>query len=107
MSFQIKFSAAILILLILPFQMKAEEKKPETIYLFGKKPIQLEATKDGIKQNRNPGFVCELKAKISGEKFSEWGQTEEDARLIVAKNCSDKAGLLLCKKENATCIQDK
>lgn len=84
-------------------QASAEEKKPETIYLFGQRPIQLEATKDGIKQNKDPGFVCELKAKITGEKFSEWGQTEDDARSIVTKKCSDKAGLLLCKRDEASC----
>jgi hypothetical protein len=102
----LKIIVAALFLLSSNVRAQAEEKKQDTIYLFGKKPIQLEPTRNGIKQNKNSGFICELKAKLTGEKFSEWGQTENDARSIVTKKCSGKAGLLLCKRDDATCKQD-
>lgn len=89
------------------FRAWTEDKPPETIYLFGKKPIQIEVNKEGLKQNKEPGYNCELKAKLSGEKFSDWGQTEKDARSLVAKKCADKAGLLLCKEKEAVCKKEE
>lgn len=74
---------------------------------FGSKPIQLSIGSDGIKRKESPGFNCELKASLGDAHYSAWGETEEDARSLVAKACSDKSGLLLCKKANATCQQEK
>ena len=78
----------------------------ETISLFGTKPIQLSIGADGIKKNDKPGFICDLAASLGGAKYSEWGETEDDARSIVHKKCSDGSGLLLCKRDKAVCRQD-
>lgn len=88
---------------IAPAKSYPEEK---SINLFGAKPIQLNIGSEGITQRKEPGFVCDLAASLGGGHYSEWGQTEEDARSIVTKKCSDKSGMLLCKKEKATCKQD-
>lgn len=78
----------------------------ETLSLFGSKPIQLEVGPNGFKQRKEPGYICDLEASLGGAKYSEWGQTEEDARTIVHKKCSDKSGLLICKKDKAKCRQE-
>jgi hypothetical protein len=84
-----------------------DNKKQEPISLFGSKPIQLELTKEGVQVRKEPGFICDLDASLGGGHYSEWGQTEEDARTIVYKKCSDNSGLLLCKKSKITCKEDK
>ena len=97
----------LILILIIAAVAKAEstpEKK--SINLFGTKPIQLSVGSNGITQNKEPGYICDLDASLGGGHFSEWGQTEEDSRSIVAKKCSDKAGILLCKKEKAICKKD-
>ena len=83
---------------------KAESQKPISLSPFGTKPIQLSVDKDGIKRKEG-GFVCDLKA-FNGS-YSEWGETEDDAKTIVMKTCSDKSGLLLCKKDKITCTKDE
>jgi hypothetical protein len=93
----------LIFLLLLPGILSAEE----TINLFGSKPIQINVGKDGIKTQRGGGFVCDLAATLGGGKYSEWGQTESDARNIVMKICSDKSGSLLCKKDKVVCRQEK
>jgi len=79
--------------------------EPVTISPFGTKPIQLSIGKDGIKQNKEPGFVCELNA-MNGQ-YSEWGESERDARDLVHKKCSKKSGLLLCSKKKIKCRQEQ
>ncbi len=79
----------------------------ETIYLFGKKPVNITVGKDGVETQRGGGFVCDLTASLGGAKYSEWGKTESDARGIVHKVCSDKSGLLICKKDRITCRKDE
>jgi hypothetical protein len=103
-------AATLIIILTLHGPVRAGENKKEsdqTINLspFGSNPIQLSLDKDGIKQKKEPGFICELDA-INGH-YSEWGETEKDARTIVMNTCSDKSGLLLCKKDKITCKEDK
>jgi hypothetical protein len=79
----------------------------ETIYLFGKKPVNITVGKDGVETQRGGGFICDLAASLGDAKYSEWGKTESDARNIVHKKCSDKSGLLICKKDRVTCREDK
>jgi hypothetical protein len=92
-----------LIFLLINLAVHAEEP----LSLFGSKPIQLEVTDKGLQQRKEPGFICDLKAELSGDKYSEWGQSEKDAQALVHKKCSDKSGLLICKKDKITCRQDK
>jgi hypothetical protein len=79
---------------------------PTPISLFGSKAIQLSVDSQGLKQKEG-GFICELDASLGGGHYSEWGETEEDARTIVTKKCSGQSGLLVCKKEKAKCQKDK
>jgi hypothetical protein len=74
---------------------------------FGSKPIQLSIGAGGITKRKKPGYTCSLDATIGGGHYSEWGETEKDARTIVMKTCSNKSGLLLCKKDKVTCKQEK
>jgi hypothetical protein len=74
---------------------------------FGSKPIQISIGSEGIKTKQGGGYVCDLGASLGGGHYSEWGETENDARTIVLKACSDKSGLLLCKKDKVTCKQEK
>jgi hypothetical protein len=96
----------ILILIILFFTRVWAGDPPAEISLFGSKPIQLSVGKDGIKQNKTPGYVCEVTATLGGGHYSEWGETEKDARTIVMKKCSDESGMLLCKEDRVTCKID-
>lgn len=97
-----------LLLFSLPGISYAEKSSENTISgPFGLKPIQLTIGSNGITQNKVPGHICDLDASLGGGHYSEWGQTEEDARSIVTKKCSDKSGMLLCKREKAVCKQDK
>lgn len=95
-----KVCVAIILLFI--FNAQAEE----TLSLFGSKPIQLEIGKDGVKQRKEPGFICDLTASLGGASYTEWGQTEEDARSLVHKKCSEKSGLLICKRDKASCRKE-
>ncbi len=97
------FFVLIILTAITPAKSYPEEK---SINLFDAKPIQLNIGSEEITQRKEPGFVCDLVASLGGGHYSEWGETEEDARSIVTKKCSDKSGMLLCKKEKATCKQD-
>lgn len=87
-------------------QLLAQTDPPAVISPFGSKPIQLSIGTEGITR-KNDGYICNLEASIGGGKYSEWGETENDARTIVMKTCSNKSGLLLCKKDKITCHQDK
>jgi hypothetical protein len=88
--------------------LHAETPKENTIGgFFGSKPIQISIGANGITQNKVPGYICVLDASLGGGHYSEWGQTEEDARSIVTKKCSDKSGLFLCKKNKAVCKLDE
>lgn len=78
----------------------------EPLSLFGSKPIQLQLGTNGVTQRKEPGHICDLAASLGGAKYSDWGQTEDDARSLVHKKCSDKSGLLLCKKDKAICRRD-
>lgn len=73
---------------------------------FGAKPIQLSIGSNGITK-KDGGFICDLDASLSGKHYSEWGESEADARTIVHKACSKGSGLLLCKKKKITCKEDK
>lgn len=73
---------------------------------FGSKPIQLSIGANGITRKEG-GYICDLDASIGKAHFSEWGETENDARSIVAKKCYKNAGFLLCKKDKITCKQEK
>jgi hypothetical protein len=85
----------------------AESTKEKSISLFGSKPIQISISSEGITQRKEPGYICDLDVSLGGGHYSEWGETEDDARSIVTKKCSGKSGILLCKKEKAICKQDK
>ncbi len=74
---------------------------------FGSAPIQIGFGSKGIEIKKDPGFVCELTAVINGKKYTQWGETENDARSLVHKECSDNSGLLLCKKDKITCKQEQ
>lgn len=100
---KLTFISVTLIFFIFPDSVSAEE----TIYLFGKEPVNITADKDGIKTQRGGGWICDLKASLGDAQYSEWGKTESDARGIVHKVCSDKSGLLICKKDRITCHEDK
>jgi hypothetical protein len=78
---------------------------PMSLGLFGSKPIQLSVDKAGIKRVEH-GFVCDLDSEVSKVHYSEWGETEKDARIIVKKKCSNSSGLLLCKEDKITCKAD-
>lgn len=73
---------------------------------FGSKAIQLSIGPAGIVRKEG-GYICDIDTTIGGGHYSEWGETEGDARTIVMKTCSNKSGLLLCKKDKVTCKQDK
>jgi hypothetical protein len=75
--------------------------------LFGSKAIQLSVGADGIKQKKEPGYICDIDATLGGGHYSEWGETEKDARTIVMKTCDKNSGALLCKEEKITCKQEK
>ncbi len=110
MSSYFKYTAATFLLLITAVavaQTNKEAGKPISIGPFGSKPIQLSIDKDGIKKRKEPGHICDLTAAVTGTHYSEWGETESDARTIVTKKCSGDSGLLLCKKEKAICREDK
>jgi hypothetical protein len=107
MALKIHLVAVALVALILT-QIASADDAPKTISgPFGSKPIQLSVSSDGIKQRKEGGYICDLNASLGGGHYSEWGETEDDARTIVTKTCSNKSGLLLCKKDKATCRQDK
>jgi hypothetical protein len=80
------------------------KEKPKEINLFGTKAIQLGVSKDGIKRKEG-GHICELKA-INGA-YSEWGETDKDARELVLQKCSKNSGRLLCSRDKITCKEDK
>lgn len=82
----------------------AQAEEAISLSPFGSKPIQLGLGVDGI-ERKEGGFICDLDA-INGH-YSEWGETEKDARSLVMKTCGDKSGLLLCKKDKVTCQEDK
>ena len=84
----------------------AGDKEMPAIGLFGTKPIQIGIDEKGL-HKKEGGFICDLEASLGGAKYSEWGQTEEDARSIVTKKCGDKSGILLCKRDKAKCREDK
>lgn len=98
----------VLFLIIGLFQYSyAETPKDNSINLFGSKSIQIEINSEGLSKRKEPGYFCDLDASLGGAHYSEWGETEEDARTIVTKKCSAKSGLFLCKKEKAICKQEK
>jgi hypothetical protein len=102
------FMSAIFLIISLSNFSFAEPPKENTISgPFGLKPIQLSIGANGITQEKIPGFVCDLDASLGGGHYSDWGQTEDDARSIVTKKCSKNSGILLCKKDKAVCKQDK
>jgi hypothetical protein len=105
MTIKFFFINAAFFILLLSSVSYSEE--PAAISPFGSKPIQLSIGPGGITQNKQPGFTCVLDASLGGGHYSEWGQSENDARTIVHQKCSDKSGLLLCKKDKITCQQDK
>ncbi|MDZ4675939.1 MAG: hypothetical protein SGI74_00385 [Oligoflexia bacterium] len=96
------FTALALLIFINPSFAQAQIISP-----FGTKPIQLSIGSDGVKQRKEPGYICDIKATVGGGQYSEWGETEKDARTIVKKTCSDKSGLLLCIDDKITCKQEK
>jgi hypothetical protein len=91
--------------LLLPIILFAQSPTQTPISLFGSKAIQISADKDGLKRKEG-GYICDLTASLGGAHYSEWGETEDDARTIVWKACSDKSGLLICKKDKVTCKKD-
>ncbi len=95
-------------LLILVFSLVASgQTETKTISgPFGSKPIQLSFGSGGVTRKEG-GFICDLDPSLGGGHYSEWGESEEDARTIVVKKCSSKSGMLLCKKDKATCKPDK
>ena len=74
---------------------------------FGSKSIQISFGSGGVTTKQGGGYICDLNASLGGGHYSEWGETENDAREIVYKKCSGKSGLLLCKRDKVTCKQDK
>ena len=74
--------------------------------LFGAKPIQLSVDSGGV-HKKDGGFICDLDAELGAGHYSEWGETEKDARTIVHQKCSNKSGVLICKKDKIICKQDK
>lgn len=108
MSLKISLLTVLIAAALIHSNFAMAQTPPKTISgPFGSKPIQLSIGSDGIKRKEGPGYNCELKASLGDAHYSAWGETEEDARSLVAKSCSDKSGLLLCKKSNATCQQEK
>jgi len=106
MSSKFFFLAIASLLLCVPTLVFAQTT-PNTISgPFGSKPIQLSIGSKGI-ERKEGGFICDLDASLGSAHYSEWGETEKDARTIVLKTCSSKSGLLLCKKDKVTCKQDK
>ena len=104
---KLNITKIILFIIILSSISHAESAKDNTISLFGNKPIQINVDSDGITQHKEPGFICDLDASLGSGHYSEWGQTEDDARSIVTKKCSSRSGILLCKRDKAICKQDK
>lgn len=97
-----------IIMLALSDLSNAESPKDQTISgPLGSKPIQLSIGSNGITQRKEPGYICDLDASMGGGHYSEWGQTEDDARSIVTKKCASKSGFFLCKKDKAVCKQEK
>jgi hypothetical protein len=101
------FRAAIALLVIGHGGLSLAQNKPEAISgPFGSKAIQLSIGSGGITRKEG-GYICDLDATLGGGHYSEWGETEKDAQTIVMKTCSNKSGLLLCKKDKVTCREDK
>lgn len=103
----IKSNIFYLLLSILSVHVWAQSSPPPIISgPFGSKAIQLSIDSKGITRKEG-GYICSVKAAVNGAPYSEWGETEKDARTIVLKKCSGKSGLLLCKSDNVTCKEDK
>lgn len=83
-----------------------DSQKPIDLFGLGTKPIQIGLGKDGLERKGN-GYICDVSATLGNAKYSEWGETEDDARTIVLKKCSANSGVLLCKKDRVTCREDK
>jgi len=88
------------------FSIAAPRPSPSPISLFGSRPVQLSVGADGIRQRKENGFICDINATIGGGHYSQWGETEQDARTLVYKECCNKSGLLICKKDKITCKED-
>ena len=69
----------------------------------GSQPLQISLGSSGVTLKHKDGFTCDLKASAGGGSYSEWGQTENDARGIVFQKCSNKSGILLCSKDKIVC----
>ncbi|MCC6278723.1 MAG: hypothetical protein IT289_12475 [Oligoflexia bacterium] len=102
----ISLIAAIMIFGITPELIAQSTEQTPLSGPFGFKPIQLSIGKDGIKRKEG-GFVCDLSATFGGAHYSEWGETEKDARTIVMKSCEKGSGTLICKADNIKCREEK
>lgn len=104
MNSALNYTIAIIFSFSVYAQQDKDTKKQINISPFGTKPIQLGIGKHGI-ERKEGGYICELDA-MNGH-YSEWGETEKDARTLVVKACSRKSGLFLCKEDKVKCKEDK
>ena len=99
------FGVALMLVAFSQVSVAEEQKKTNIISgPFGSKPIQLSIGSEGITRKEG-GYICDLES--IGAKYSEWGETEKDARTIVLQACNKKSGILICKKDKITCKEDK